>query len=61
MNINIDSDGEGDKNGYRKMFQEKTGDWRRDHEKFQEYVKRAKRAYKIKKSNDASRMEGKTF
>lgn len=39
------------------MFQDKSGDWRRDHEKFQEYVKRAKRAYRINKSRDGVRME----
>ncbi|XP_052061451.1 uncharacterized protein LOC127701557 isoform X2 [Mytilus californianus] len=56
-NINIDSDDEEHRNGYRKMFQDKSGDWRRDHEKFQEYVKRAKRAYRINKSRDGCRME----
>ena len=39
------------------MFQEKTGDWRRDHERFQEYVKRAKRAYRINKARDTNRVE----
>ncbi|XP_076113044.1 uncharacterized protein LOC143080854 isoform X4 [Mytilus galloprovincialis] len=56
-NINIGSDDDEHRNGYRKMFQDKSGDWRRDHEKFQEYVKRAKRAYRINKSRDGVRME----
>ncbi|XP_063441742.1 uncharacterized protein LOC134722125 isoform X4 [Mytilus trossulus] len=56
-NINIGGDDDEHRNGYRKMFQDKSGDWRRDHEKFQEYVKRAKRAYRINKSRDGVRME----
>lgn len=56
-NVNIGDDDDKEKNGYKKMFQEKTGDWRRDHERFQEYVKRAKRAYRIRKSGDYNRME----